>query len=91
MLLRLQEKKLQAKEREMFDQWNSENNCRLLEAGMLGIQFIFPIDCLPHCFQDSCYLHVIRSPRTGAGVLDSAIIYCSVESIKMYILKKRIH
>ncbi|XP_063694973.1 upstream-binding protein 1-like [Bolinopsis microptera] len=32
VLLRLQEKKLQAKEREMFDQWNSENNCRLLEA-----------------------------------------------------------
>ena len=29
----MQEKKLQVKEREMFDQWNSENNCRLLEAG----------------------------------------------------------
>jgi hypothetical protein len=31
----MQEKKLQAKEREMFEQWNSENNCRLLEAGMV--------------------------------------------------------
>lgn len=34
VLLRLQERKLQAKEMEMFDSWNKENNSRLLEASM---------------------------------------------------------
>ena len=46
VLLRLQERKLQAKEKEMFDTWNKENNSRLLEAGLC-------VYCLFVCLSDS--------------------------------------